>query len=211
MKRKMKKITKPALAALAVLMALTMALSACGGGAGSSGGSAAGGSSVPGSSAEAPDAAADAYTVTDLAGRTTEFAVSPTRALAIAGPAYEKVFLLGQADKLAGAHFLMVERPWVKETNPAISAVAAIESPGEPNVEALLALDPDVAFFFDYADSLAAIEDAGIPVVVVQNSERQPDDGGRIHRLPEKRGADFRRHLRRVGPGQGGGMGRLFR
>jgi len=129
--------------------------------------------------AESADAGASAeetgvFTVTDLAGRDVELVNPISRALAIAGPAYEKVFLLGQTDKLAGAHFYMVDRPWVKATNPDIGNIAAIESPGEPNVEALLALDPDVALFFDYEEPLAAMEDADIPVVVVQNSSGNP-------------------------------------
>jgi iron complex transport system substrate-binding protein len=114
------------------------------------------------------------HTITDLAGRKVSLITPPERAVAIAGPSYEKVFLLGEADRLAGAHFYMVDRPWVKATNPGISNVTPIRSPGEPNVEALLELGADCVFFWDYAEPLKNMENANIPVVVVQNSTGNP-------------------------------------
>jgi iron complex transport system substrate-binding protein len=148
---------------LAMMLVVVSVLAACGSSTGGSG-----------SSAPAESTNAAAYNVTDLAGRTVELAGAPIRALAIAGPSYEKVFLLGQADRLAGAHFYMLDRPWVVETNPNIKDVNPVESPGEPNIEDLLTLEPDVAFFFDYPDSLTAMVDAGIPTLVVQQSEGNP-------------------------------------
>jgi iron complex transport system substrate-binding protein len=121
-----------------------------------------------------PASSGNTMVVRDLAGREVRLSVPVTRAAAIAGPSYEKVFLLGQADKLAGAHFYMVERPWVKLTNPAIDRVIAIRSPGEPNVETLLGIGVDCALFWDYKDAMAAMENAGIPVVVVQNATGNP-------------------------------------
>jgi iron complex transport system substrate-binding protein len=115
-----------------------------------------------------------AAAITDLAGRPLSFAAPVRRAIALAGPSYEKVFMLGQANRLAGAHFYMVGRPWVQATNPAIASVQAIRSPAEPNVEALLNLGTDCVFFWDYAEPLASLENAGIPVVVVQNSTGNP-------------------------------------
>jgi iron complex transport system substrate-binding protein len=112
--------------------------------------------------------------ITDLAGRQVTLTMPVQRAVAIAGPSYEKVFMLGQAGRLAGAHFYMVDRPWVKATNPGISAVTPIRSPGEPNVEALLQLSADCVFFWDYADPLKNMEAARIPVVVVQNATGNP-------------------------------------
>lgn len=163
---------------LALLLLCMAGLAACGGSGTDIGSSGAADAGASGSGADTGDAdgesATDALAVTDLAGRTVTLPAPPEKALAIAGPSYEKVFLLGQADRLAGAHFLMVERPWVIATNPNIAGVAAIESPGEPNVETLLSLEPDVALFFDYEEPLAAMTDAGIPVVVVQNSSGNP-------------------------------------
>jgi iron complex transport system substrate-binding protein len=67
-----------------------------------------------------------------------------------------------------------VDRPWVRETNPASEKITLIRSPAEPNVEALLTLNPDCVFFWDYEAPLRSMTDAGIPVVVVQNSKGNP-------------------------------------
>ncbi|MDR1047700.1 MAG: ABC transporter substrate-binding protein, partial [Treponema sp.] len=120
-----------------------------------------------------PQSAA-ASVITDLAGRSVSLASPLRRAVALAGPSYEKVFMLGQASRLAGAHFYMTGRPWVQATNPAIASVQAIRNPAEPNVEELLNLGTDCVFFWDYAGPLASLENAGIPVVVVQNSSGNP-------------------------------------
>jgi iron complex transport system substrate-binding protein len=112
--------------------------------------------------------------ITDLAGRSVSLAPPVQRAVALAGPSYEKVFMLGQASRLAGAHFYMTGRPWVQATNPAIASIQAIRNPAEPNVEELLNLGTDCVFFWDYAEPLASLENAGIPVVVVQNSSGNP-------------------------------------
>ncbi|MDR1015240.1 MAG: ABC transporter substrate-binding protein [Coriobacteriales bacterium] len=125
-------------------------------------------------SAEEDDATEAASAVIDLAGREVTFAAPVERAAAIAGPSYEKVFMLGQADRLAGVHFVMIDRPWVVETNPDVSQCTAIESPGEPNVEGLIELGTDAVLFWDYEEPLAAMEQAGLPVVVVQNSVGNP-------------------------------------
>ncbi|GHV75664.1 iron ABC transporter substrate-binding protein [Spirochaetia bacterium] len=119
-------------------------------------------------------ATAAAGRITDLAGRQVALVQPVTKVVAIAGPSYEKVFMLGQAGRLAGAHFYMVDRPWVKATNPGIATVAAIRSPAEPNLEALIDLGTDCVFFWDYAAPLASMENAGIPVVVVQQATGNP-------------------------------------
>jgi iron complex transport system substrate-binding protein len=113
-------------------------------------------------------------TLTDLAGRKVELAAPIKSGVAIAGPSYEKIFMLGQATKLSGVHFVMIDRPWVVETNPAVSRCTAIESPAEPNIEGLVALGADAVFFWDYEEPLAAMEQAGLPVIVVQNSSGNP-------------------------------------
>jgi len=113
-------------------------------------------------------------TIVDLAGRDVTVPANIQRATAIAGPSYEKIFMLGQADRLIGIHFYMIDRPWVVATNPTVSDLTPIESPGEPNVEGLVALDTDAVFFFDYSEPLAAMEQAGLNVVVVQNSSGNP-------------------------------------
>lgn len=112
--------------------------------------------------------------ITDLAGRSVTLTTPVQRVIAIAGPSYEKTFMLGQAERLAGAHWVMVERPWVVATNPRIRSVQAIQNPAEPNVEALLRLETDCVFFWDYTGPLESMENAGIPVVVVQNATGNP-------------------------------------
>jgi ABC-type Fe3+-hydroxamate transport system substrate-binding protein len=100
---------------------------------------------------EQPAALAEAeyasQVITDLAGRSVTLAAPVQRVIAIAGPSYEKTFMLGQAGRLVGAHWVMVERPWVVATNPRIGSVQPIQNPAEPNVEALLSLETDCVFF----------------------------------------------------------------
>ncbi|MDR0525460.1 MAG: ABC transporter substrate-binding protein [Spirochaetaceae bacterium] len=113
-------------------------------------------------------------TIRDLAGRTVQLPERVQKVIALAGPSYEKVFLLGGKDKLVGAHFYMLDRPWVKETNPLIGTVPPLRSPAEPNVETLLALNPDCVFFWDYPEPLQNMTNAGIPVAVVQKASGNP-------------------------------------
>ncbi|AEF85396.1 iron(III) dicitrate transport ATP-binding protein FecE [Treponema primitia ZAS-2] len=119
---------------------------------------------------------ASGSTITDLAGRQLTLKTPVNKVVALAGPSYEKVFLLGQASRLVGAHFYMVDRPWVIATNPGIAKVTPVRSPAEPNVEALLALGTDCVLFWDYADALKNLENAGLPTVVVQQSVGNPQN-----------------------------------
>ena len=115
-----------------------------------------------------------ATTITDLAGRNVSLNMPVAKAVALAGPAYEKVFLLGQQDRLVGAHYTMVTRDWVIKTNPNIASVAGIQSPSDPNIENLLAMGVDCLFFWDYEVPLANLVSVGIPVVVVQQAIGNP-------------------------------------
>lgn len=113
-------------------------------------------------------------TITDLAGRSVALNMPVARVVALAGPSYEKVFLLGQQDRLVGAHYSMVTRSWVVKTNPNIASVVGIQNPSDPNVEDLLAMGVDCLFFWDYDMPLANLTGAGIPVVVVQQATGNP-------------------------------------
>jgi iron complex transport system substrate-binding protein len=118
--------------------------------------------------------AAGEFTVTDLAGREVTLKEPVTRAAALAGPSYEKVFLLGQAGRLAAIHRFMAGRPWVVATNPGAANLKPIESPAEPNVEGLLEIETDCVLFWSYDAPLKSMTEAGLPVVVVQNSTGNP-------------------------------------
>jgi iron complex transport system substrate-binding protein len=71
-------------------------------------------------------------------------------------------------------HWIMAKRPWVIATNPSVASAIPIESPAEPNIEGLLAMEADCVFFWSYAEPLAAMTNAGLPVVVVQNATGNP-------------------------------------
>ncbi|MDR3314875.1 MAG: ABC transporter substrate-binding protein [Coriobacteriales bacterium] len=132
------------------------------------------GSSSPSPSPSPGDEVAATNTITDLADRSVTLESPITAGVALAGPSYEKIFMLGQADSLVGAHFYMLDRPWVLKTNPNAAKLTPIESPAEPNVEGLVELGADAVFFWDYEEPLASMEAAGLPVVVVQNSTGNP-------------------------------------
>ena len=111
-------------------------------------------------------------TVTDLGGRNVTMPYNVTRVAALVGPSYEKIFLLGGTDKIA----LMMPQTgaWALRTNPNVTKIPTTSSFQNPNVEDLLSRNIQVVFFWDYADPLASMTKAGIPVVEGSVSNGNP-------------------------------------
>ena len=57
-------------------------------------------------------------TVTDRNGRTVRVPVEPKRIACFFGPSYEKLFLLGSADKVAAMS--LKQSPWAHKFNPGL-------------------------------------------------------------------------------------------
>lgn len=106
-------------------------------------------------------------TVTDLAGRTVSMPADVERVACVTGQAYEKVFLLGGADKIVVR--MLTNPPWMIRLNPAAAKIPTTVS-NNPGLEELLNRKVQVAFYWDDPDRLRALESAGIAAVVPQPS-----------------------------------------
>jgi len=106
-------------------------------------------------------AAADGITITDVKGRQVEIPRTVERVACLTGACYEKVFLLGQADKIAAR--AATYPPWMFQTNPNAKTIPTFSA---PNTEDLMSRRVEVAFAFDRPQQLDALAAAGIAAVV---------------------------------------------
>ncbi len=120
--------------------------------------------------------AAQNHTVTDLSGRATVLPVTVNHVACLVGPSYEKVFLLGERDKIAVVPPFVKQMPWAVRVIPNLSAIPDMASYQDPNLEELMNRHVDVVFFWDYPKPLEKMVSSGIPVVVTQQSlsEQRP-------------------------------------
>jgi iron complex transport system substrate-binding protein len=107
--------------------------------------------------------AAHMKTVTDRNGRTVRVPVDPKRIACFFGPSYEKVFLLGSADRVAAMS--LKQSPWAHKLNPDLKKVVVMPSYTDPDVERLLHLGIDLVFYWQWPQQTARMASAGIPVV----------------------------------------------
>jgi len=116
--------------------------------------------------------AVDVRSITDAVGRKISVPMDVQRVACLTGACYEKVFLLGEADKI-----VVRQRnfpPWMERTNPKAKTIPLITA---ANTEDLLSRGVQVAFAFDQAGPLAAMHAAGIPALVA--TSRPPAQGSR--------------------------------
>lgn len=112
-------------------------------------------------------------TVTDLAGREVEVPEAPQNIAAMAGPTYEMVFMLDEADKIKmvkAGH--TTNYPLALLTNPElknINTVAANPS-SSVNIEDYLANEIDLALYYETESELDKFETAGIPAIVISKN-----------------------------------------
>lgn len=116
------------------------------------------------------------HTVIDFAGRTVTLPDTVTKAAALVGPSYEKVFLLGEEDKFGVVPPFAKKMPWAAKIIPGLDDVPSMTTFYDPSIEELMKLDVDVIFFWNYPDNIAMMEEVGIPVVVTQltSPENEP-------------------------------------
>lgn len=110
--------------------------------------------------------------VTDLSGRTVTIPGNITKVAALVGPSYEKMIMLGQADKISIS--MPVSSKWAKVVAPVLKNVTFTNSFKNPNIEDLLAKKIQVAFFWDYTQPLNKMTSSKIPVLVTQESSKNP-------------------------------------
>ncbi|HVI50041.1 MAG TPA: ABC transporter substrate-binding protein [Candidatus Sulfotelmatobacter sp.] len=107
-------------------------------------------------------------TITDLSGRQVSIPASVSRVACLTGACYEKVFLLGQADKIVARASTFP--PWMMQTNPKARDIPTSPNPG---TEDLLSRKVQLAFAFDRPQQLGALEAAGITAVVPASATSQ--------------------------------------
>lgn len=113
--------------------------------------------------------------VTDMAGRTVEIPEKLDKVACISGPSYEKVFLLGQADKIVIKNPGASSSPWALKTYANNKNILKMNAPKDPNIEELIKDGVQTVFFWDFPEPLAKLESSKIPTVVTQISENNPD------------------------------------
>lgn len=105
--------------------------------------------------------------VTDLAGRKVLIPAESNHVLALTGPAYEKILMLGETKKVSGISTFALNK-WSKVVSPEIVNIPVIKNPKTPNVEELLAVGADYAFYWDIPDSISKLKQVGIEAVITQ-------------------------------------------
>lgn len=108
----------------------------------------------------------------DAVGRTVNLPDDVRRIACLTGGCYEKLFLLGAADRI-----VVRQRnfpPWLAQTNPKARDIATVTT---ANIEELLARGVQVAVDFNQPGELAKLTDAGIAALVTTPPNR--DDGDR--------------------------------
>jgi len=117
-------------------------------------------------------AAEKTKTVIDRIGRTIQVPIDPQRIACFFGPSYEKVFLLGSADKVAVMS--IKQPPWSQKLNPALKTMPIMPSYTDPDVEKILSLGVDLVFYWNMSQQIEKMSAAGIPVVCPTSSKKPP-------------------------------------
>jgi iron complex transport system substrate-binding protein len=116
--------------------------------------------------------------IVDLAGREVSLPQNPRRLATFVGPTPEKILLLGAADRIVGKNAYAVAGPWAIEVYPRFKDVALFLNPMDPNIEELVALEPDVVYYWSMPEQIGRMEAAGLSVVVPQLTNNNPGTTG---------------------------------
>lgn len=126
------------------------------------------GTSSNSSSSGSSEASSPVVSVEDFTGDSIEVNTMSNALATIAGPAYEKVFMLGQADRIistmAGGSY---KNAWANLLNPNLANLNPVDSPDDPNIEALVADGVEVVFHFNNQEVLTKMKDAGLTALAV--------------------------------------------
>jgi iron complex transport system substrate-binding protein len=110
--------------------------------------------------------------ITDRIGRTVKVPLEAKRIACFFGPSYEKVFLLGSADKVAVMSIR--QPPWAQKLNPSLKKVPLMPSYSDPDVERILELGVDLVFYWAFPQQIEKMSAAGIPVVCLLSGSKLP-------------------------------------
>ncbi len=115
---------------------------------------------------------ATVHTVTDLIGRTIGIPEQVNKVATLVGPSYDKVFMLGEKDKIAMLGF--AQSAWAEHINPELAKIPTASNAQSPNIEELLKLNIDVVFTWDNPEPLEAMSNAGISALASLGSSAAP-------------------------------------
>ncbi len=110
--------------------------------------------------------------ITDRTGRTVEIPVTPKRIACFFGPSYEKVFLLEAADRVA--MMSLEQSPWAHRLNPHLKEVTVMPSYAGPDIERMLEIGVDLAFYWQWPQQTDKMAAAGIPVICPFSGSASP-------------------------------------
>ena len=116
--------------------------------------------------------------VVDFTGTTVSVNTASTALATLAGPAYEKVFMLGEADRIvATMNGGSYTNAWANLLNPNLSSLFAVSSPRDPNVEELLAQNIEVVFHFNNPEAIEKMTAVGLTALaMLPDTDSQADD-----------------------------------
>jgi iron complex transport system substrate-binding protein len=110
--------------------------------------------------------------VTDRIGRTVKVPLEPKRIACFLGPSYEKIFLLGSADRVAVMSIR--QPPWAQKLNPNLKKIPLMPSYSDPDVERILELGVDLVIYWQFPQQIEKMSAAGIPVVCPLSGDKLP-------------------------------------
>jgi iron complex transport system substrate-binding protein len=151
---------------MAAAMLMTTLLGGCGGTSSTSSTSSTSAAAAASTAASAASETAETITVTDFTGEEKTIPAYATSIATLVGPSYEKVFMLGEADRIAYTMEGGSKRSsWALYLNPALADIPGCSSPDDPNLEEMSALGVDLVFYWNTPDVLDAMEQANIPAL----------------------------------------------
>jgi iron complex transport system substrate-binding protein len=111
-------------------------------------------------------------TVVDSIGRSVEIPYEVHKVATLVGPSYDKVFMLGEKDRIAMVGF--AQSPWAQHLNPDLANISTATNAKSPNIEELLNLGIEVVFTWSTTEPLEAMSNAGIPALAALASSTTP-------------------------------------
>ncbi|PKL37320.1 MAG: hypothetical protein CVV44_16950 [Spirochaetae bacterium HGW-Spirochaetae-1] len=111
--------------------------------------------------------------ITDRAGERIKIPHSPEKIACLLGPSFEKVFMLGSADKVLCISTR--QNAWAYHIYPRMKDIPVLRYYTEPDVEKLLTFKPDLLFYWYWPSPRKRLLAAGIPAVCPSRSEQRPE------------------------------------
>ncbi len=117
------------------------------------------------------------YSVTDHLGRTVQFTSQPQKIVTLHPIATQIIYAIGANTRLIALDDMSINNQWLKKIDPTVTQKTSLSISGEPNVEAILALAPDLVIIGAYTPSyVTKLADANLTVVAFNFHNRTTTD-----------------------------------